>query len=179
MAARGISWVIVLVLLVGCVDSSTPTPTAVSTARPTVDTPKATPPVSSPQPIDISPPFDCPVTKPNGSRPPGETAISAGYYGNGALWTVLPADGILYVRRENDGRLSTKLPWWRGVRGTLTIEGQRLDGAGEFSAHIPDGYGSSGFQATGVYFSDEGCWELRGRAGSAELKFVVNVKDSE
>jgi hypothetical protein len=146
-------WITVLVLLIGC--------------------------TAPPQPIENASSSPCPVTKPNGSQPPGETAISAGYHGNGAVWTALPADGILYVRREDDGRFSTKLPWWRGITGTLTIEGQRLDGTGEFSAHIPDGYGDRGFQATGVYFSHEGCWEARGRVGAAELKFVVDVKAGE
>jgi hypothetical protein len=83
------------------------------------------------------------------------------------------------VRRESDGRLSIKLPWWRGVTGVLTIEGRRLNGDGEFSAHVPDGYGDSGFQATGVYFSSEGCWEVLGHVGSAELKFVVDVRVGE
>jgi hypothetical protein len=123
------------------------------------------------------------VTLPNGSPPPGEKVTSAQHHGNSALWTVLPADGILNVRRESDGRLSTKLPWWRGVTGTLTIEGHRLDegpdGGGKFSADVPEGYGDSGFQATGVYFSSEGCWEVWGRVGSAELKFVVDVQAEE
>ncbi len=149
-------------------------------------------PVWSPQPFETSRPLRCPVmeskgnqpllcpvTRPNGSQPPGEEGLSTEYHGNGALWTVLPADGILNVRRESDGRLSTKLPWWRGVTGMLTIEGRRLDGTGEFAAHIPDGYGDSGFQASGVYFSDEGCWALRGQAGAAELKFVVAVRVGE
>jgi len=95
------------------------------------------------------------------------------------VWTVLPTDGILNVRRESDGHLSTKLPWWRGVTGMLTIEGRRLDGGGEFSASVPDGYGDSGFQAAGVYFSVEGCWEVLGRTGSTQLKFVVDVRVGE
>lgn len=135
-------------------------------------------PAWSPQPIAV-PTFPCPVTSPNGSQPLGEKTISTAHHGNGALWTVLPADGILYVRRESAGLLSTKLPWWRGVTGTLTIEGRRLDGDGKFSAHVPEGYGDSGFQATGVYFSSEGCWEVQGRVGAAALKFVVDVKVDE
>jgi len=83
------------------------------------------------------------------------------------------------VRRESDGRLSIKLPWWRGVAGALTIEGRQLDGDGEFSAHVPEGYGDNGFQATGVYFSSEGCWEVQGQVGAAALKFVVDVKIDE
>ncbi|CAG0929528.1 Tol-Pal system protein TolB [Thermoflexales bacterium] len=140
-------------------------------------------PAWSPRPIENAQSFSCPVSEPNGRRPPGETVISPQYHGHDTLWTVLPADGILTVRRERDGRLSTKLPWWRGITSTLTIEGRRLDGAldggGEFSAHVPDGYGDSGFQASGVYFSSEGCWALVGRAGSATLNFVVEVRMDE
>ena len=83
------------------------------------------------------------------------------------------------MRCESNGLLSTKLPWWRGVTGTLTIDGCRLDGDGEFSAHVPDGYGDSGFQAGGVHFSSEGCWEVQGRIGAAKLKFVVKAKAGE
>jgi dipeptidyl aminopeptidase/acylaminoacyl peptidase len=128
-----------------------------------------------PRPIEVAAAAPCPVTLPNGQTPPDEQAVSTEHHGNGALWTVLPADGILYLRHEPEGWLTTKLPWWREVTGTLSLEGRRLDGTGKFSAHVPDGYDPGGFQPTGVYFSSEGCWEVTGRVGSAELKFVVDV----
>jgi hypothetical protein len=133
-------------------------------------------PAWSPGPIGLIAAADCPVTIPNGLQPPDEKTQSTAYHGNGSIWTALPESGPLFVRREGSGLLSTKLPWWRGITGTLTIEGRRLDGEGNFSADIPAGYGDRGFQATGVYFSEEGCWEVVGRVGGAALRFVVQVK---
>jgi hypothetical protein len=79
-----------------------------------------------------------------------------------------------------------KWPWWRGVRGKIEIEGRRLDApAPPLRAWIPDGYDHSSFQATGLSFPTEGCWEVTGRvrdsAGSvmASLTFVTLVVRGE
>jgi hypothetical protein len=57
-----------------------------------------------------------------------------------------------------DGSLQMKFPWWRAVRGKVEIEGRRLDApAPPIQAHIPDGYGETGFQAMGIYFPTAGC----------------------
>jgi hypothetical protein len=78
-----------------------------------------------------------------------------------------------------DGSLGMKWGWWRGVAGPLTIAGRRLDAAAPaLRADIPEGYGDSGFQATGLIFPTAGCWEATGQVGQAELTFttlVVNV----
>jgi len=75
-----------------------------------------------------------------------------------------------------DGSLQMKFPWWRGVRGSLTIDGRRLDAPGSrLRARIPSGYRDSGFQATGLIFPTPGCWEVTGRVGEASLTFVVVV----
>jgi hypothetical protein len=69
-----------------------------------------------------------------------------------------------------------KFPWVRGVRGKLTIQGKRLDApAPPLRAHIPDGYGDTGFQATGIIFPTEGCWEVTGKVGDSSLTFVTRV----
>jgi hypothetical protein len=69
-----------------------------------------------------------------------------------------------------------KLGWWRGVAGKLAITGERLDGqAPALSAHVPDGYGATGFQATAVTFPTTGCWKVVGSVGDARLTFVVRV----
>jgi hypothetical protein len=97
-------------------------------------------------------------------------------HGNGKLWTILPVDGILVVVPEKDGTLGAKFPWWRTVKGRLTIQGRRLDGAeGVLRSNIPKGYGATGFQSTALFFSGEGCWEIRGEADGAALTFVLNV----
>ena len=128
-----------------------------------------------------SDPSPCPVTKPNGNTPPGEHP-SSNHHGNGSLWSALWPDGTVVFRRGGsgfvleDGSLSMKFPWWRGVKGKLTIGGRRLDGsAPPLCARIPDGYGDTGFQATALIFPTEGCWEVTGKASDASLTFVVLV----
>jgi hypothetical protein len=77
---------------------------------------------------------------------------------------------------HSDGSLSMKFPWWRGVRGRLTIEGRRLDASAPLlRATIPEGYSETGFQATGLIFSTEGCWEVTGKVGDTSLVFVTRV----
>ena len=123
---------------------------------------------------------ECPVTAGNGSRPPGETVESPHFLGNGEIWTVLWPEGVVLIPRgrvEDDGTLSMKFPWWRGVAGALVISGRRLDAPSvPLRADIPDGYGPIGFQATALIFANEGCWEVTGRVGEAELTFVTRVQ---
>ncbi len=122
----------------------------------------------------------CRVTAPNGDTPPGERP-SAAHHGNGALWTVLFSQGKVVFGKGvgfvlADGSLSMKKPWWRGVRGKLTVEGRRLDATGPpLRAAIPEGYGETGFQATALIFPTVGCWEVTGKVGEASLTFVTEV----
>jgi hypothetical protein len=122
------------------------------------------------QPVRVGP---CPVTVANGRKP--------GNHGNGALFTGLWPNGTVLATPEHvrpDGSIEMKFPWWRGngVRGALKISGRRLDGrAPPLKAHIPLGYGPTGFQATGLIFATEGCWQVTGRAGKGRLTFVTRV----
>ena len=61
--------------------------------------------------------------------------------------------------------------------GDLRISGRRLDAAAPpLRDDVPDGYGSTGFQASGVHFPTEGCWEVTGDLGTATtLSFVTFV----
>jgi len=135
-------------------------------------------PILAPTPTTYSIPASCPVTLPNGSTPPGEQP-SPTYHGNGQLWTALWPEGAVLIPPQMvqpDGSSSMKWGWWRGVEGQLTIEGRRLDAsASPLGAVIPDGYGDTGFQPGGLIFSTEGCWEVTGKVGQAELTFVVYV----
>jgi hypothetical protein len=138
--------------------------------------------VGTPEPAvsAASPPLGCAVTPPNHDIPPGQGqnpgAAQAPYYGNGRLWTVLSSDGIVREAKRHDGSISQKFPWWRGVRGQLMITGRRLDARGpELRAHIPDGYGPTGFQATAIIFPTPGCWSVTGTVGEAKLSFVTLV----
>jgi hypothetical protein len=86
---------------------------------------------------------------------------------------------------EPDGSLGMKFPWWRenGLRGKLKIYGKRLDApAPPLRASIPEGYGDTGFQSTGLIFPTAGCWEVTGEVGDTRLTFVtrvVRIKESK
>jgi hypothetical protein len=70
-----------------------------------------------------------------------------------------------------------KIPWWRAIRGHLTVRGKRLDAPHEhLEAKIPQGYGETGFQPSLLKFSSEGCWEITGSVGEAALTFVAKVQ---
>jgi hypothetical protein len=126
----------------------------------------------------------CPVTLPIGAAPSGQErpfASSALAFGNNQLWVVpIQEDGVIRADSrsiESDGSISTKFGWWRITPGTLSISGRRLDAsAPPLRADVPDGYGSSGFQASGVFFPSEGCWEITGAVGNASLSFVTFVR---
>lgn len=125
---------------------------------------------AAPQPQREAP---CPFTVPNGGPPPGNTGPAN--FGDGKLWVWVPG-GKLYLAPDSDGRLSEKFGWWREVPGTLTIEGHRLDARAPWlNASVPDGYGPTGFQATGITFPTPGCWEITGHVGSESLTFVVEI----
>jgi hypothetical protein len=119
----------------------------------------------------------CPLTIANG-RTPSRRNNSGMNHGNGKLWTALWPHNVVIAtpdQIEPDGAIGMKWPWYRGVRGRLQIEGRRLDGkAPPVSADIPS-YGNSGFQPSGIYFPTQGCWEITGRVGTAELTFVTVV----
>jgi hypothetical protein len=113
----------------------------------------------------------CPVTKP---------ALPSGRYGPARLWTFLPRDGVLHVRRGVDGRLGDKLAWIpdreRGV--SLTVSGRRLDAPGKLRVlGVNWGYSSTGkgSWASAVVFPKAGCWRITGRAGTTTLSYVVKV----
>jgi hypothetical protein len=100
----------------------------------------------------------CNVTRPNGSQPPGGNIGGPNVYGNGLLWVSISGENVVVGDPDASGAVRDKFPWWRGVTGALRIEGRRLDGAAPpLSANIPDGYGSTGFQASSVSFPTEGC----------------------
>jgi hypothetical protein len=56
----------------------------------------------------------------------------------------------------------------------LQIVGHELNTNATIVATIPDGYDQS-FQATGITFPTEGCYEITARSGDAALTFVVKV----
>ncbi len=117
----------------------------------------------------------CSITHPNGSKPPGPT-FGAEFDGNGSMWVGLWHSNVVVWNAQADGSVTTKFGWWRGVPGKFRIEGHRLDArAPPLIGHVPDGYGDSGFQSSGITFPGEGCWQVTGRVGDASLTFVTLV----
>ena len=116
----------------------------------------------------------CAITRPNGSVPPGST-FGSEFHGNGSLWVGVPPSNVVVEEPGADGAIAAKYGWWRAVTGALRIEGRRSDGpAPPLTASVPDGYGDTGFQSSGISFPTEGCWEVTGRAGGASLTFVTS-----
>lgn len=123
----------------------------------------------------------CPVTRPDpdaaappivGNGPPGTL------YGNSALWVGLPPDGEALLLRQPDGSFRRKFMWWRLKVGQLTIQAVRLDVAtAAVRGETADGYGDSGFQPSGIAFTEEGCWQVTGRLGDDTLTFVILVRE--
>jgi hypothetical protein len=147
-------------------------------------TPKTSAPVIQPPAVYAAPP-GCAVTLPGSAgEPPFDKASLFGggsSYGNAAMWVGgLWPGGVLAAEPafvEPDGSVRVKLGWYRIVPGTLSISGRRLDAAAPpLRSQVPQGYGDSGFQSSGVAFPTEGCWEVTGKAGTGSpLTFVVYV----
>lgn len=139
-------------------------------------------PAFSPDRITLADAEDCPLTQPTTAPPEiGDRLFGSGSaYGNDDLWVGgLGEDGILAVSEsyaESDGSVSTKLGWWRNVAGSVEIRGRRLDApAPAMSGQGSEGYGQIGFQASGVTFPTEGCWEVTGSIGESAITFVTFV----
>jgi len=144
------------------------------------------PDAPSGSPASVADVGTCPLTLPAGVAADGQDrpfASSALAFGNSRLWVVpLQEDGVIRAEPsavESDGSISTKFGWWRITPGKLTISGRRLDGpAPVLRVSVPDGYGSSGFQASGVIFPSGGCWEITASVGDGLLSFVTFVTRS-
>ena len=102
------------------------------------------------------------------------------YIGNGRLWAGLWPRGLVIVPPDNISRrgvLRMKFMWYRGssVHGVLHISGSQLDADGGVRGRTA-GYGLTGFNASSIYFSGQGCYRVTGRAGEAALSFVTLVR---
>jgi hypothetical protein len=125
----------------------------------------------------------CPVTSPRGKAQVspdgfnhGNRSLAVALWPSGRLVAGRLRDGSSYAETNPDGSIVAKLGWWRAVEGPLNIEGERLDApAPPLRAHIPAGYGPTGFQATELTFATRGCWKVVGSIDRARLTFIVLV----
>jgi hypothetical protein len=168
---------IVAVVLSGCTPGPVP-----PTPEPTTG---STPTPATGQSVTMADAARCPVTKPSRFAPPPGVAEGILFgaessHGNGQLWVGgLGKDGVIVAGPdfvESDGSIGIKFGWYRVATGQLSITGRRLDGDGPPArASVPDGYGGTGFQSSGVHFPTEGCWAVTGTVGPTALTFVTFV----
>jgi len=155
---------------------------------PTAGPPAASPPVASrattpsPGPLTRAEARWCPRTVishaigPMGGSPAGNVPQTSAY-GNGKLFVwALDVHGTIVAPPDmvnRDGSIGWKFPWMRMVPGSLTITGRRLDApAPPLKSYVPFGYGHTGFQASGVTFPSEGCWQITGKVDHTSVTFV-------
>jgi len=130
----------------------------------------------------------CPVTEPDWAKPPEDSAVQGspayGFYfvnDDRSIWASAwwAGEEGYHLRVGEEGN---KVGWFRPAGALLEISGRRIDGqAPPLDAHVPCCYPTR-FQATGLTFPTEGCWEVAARAAdtaraaTSELTFVVWVE---
>jgi hypothetical protein len=117
----------------------------------------------------------CPTTEPIQAQPPDDPNADAFGYslwqinGDRTLWATWGAD------RLKAGRKANKVLWIRPAGAQLTVSGRRLDAsAPPMKATIPCCY-PTGYQASGLTFPSEGCWQVDAAAGTSKLTFITAV----
>ena len=126
--------------------------------------------------------LSCPLTEPVLATPPEDSAVLnppvEGYYfvnEDGSIWASAwwaeMDDYELHVNEEG-----IKVGSFRPAGAVLEITGERVDAqAPLLEAHVPCCYPTR-FQAAGLYFPTEGCWEVNAKAADSELSFFVWVE---
>jgi hypothetical protein len=133
-------------------------------------------PLSSAVPDGAGPAAPCAVSNAVQETPPNDP--NADPFGAGP-WYV-NADRSIWagwdaVRMKSGGR-GNKVLWIRPAGSDLVVSARRLDGeSGKFEAEIPCCY-PTGFQPSGLRFSEPGCWEISAKAGSRSLTFITRVQ---
>ena len=133
--------------------------------------------------LRVLPTASCPVTRPNGNRPPRQPR-SVNWYGNGLLWARVEGDGSYSVPREQvaaDGSIGNKLLWVTTPPWSKpAVTGERLDAAAPPLKVL--GVNTGSFQGdvdpshmTPVSFPSPGCWRLTARIADVSLVYVVQV----
>lgn len=117
----------------------------------------------------------CPATEAIRAEPPRDP--NADPFGVGPWYvnadrTIWASAGVRLVA----GPKGNKVLWIRPQGTQLTIAGRRLDSnAAPAKATIPCCY-RTGFQASGLAFPTEGCWQVSAKAGTSELTFITRVE---
>jgi hypothetical protein len=178
MLTRSLTIFLLLSVLVAC--ASAP-PAESASAKNVLITP-TTPQQSDQKQENKTASQACPLAEPVWAKPPDDAAVQGstelGYYFVNedrsiwaSAWWTGQEDYQLQASKQG-----IKLGWFRPAGATLEITGQRIDAqAPALEAHIPCCYPTR-FQATGLSFPTEGCWEVTAKAADSELSFVVWVE---
>lgn len=97
--------------------------------------------------------------------------------GAATLWAAVPnSDWITYNPDPPTAGYpyGLKQSWFRTASGQVTIDVERLDGPGDATIRVPDGYGTDGFQVSGIEFDTPGCWRIVGTDGTSATTIHVN-----
>ena len=123
----------------------------------------------------------CLLTEPFWVKPPEDSAVLdppayGDYFVNEdrSIW----ASASWATQKELEMNVAgewIKVGWFRPAGAELVITGQRRDGkAPSLDAEAGCCYPTR-FQASGLYFPTEGCWEVTAKAANRELSFAVWV----
>lgn len=135
-------------------------------------------------------PAACTVTEPAWLTPPEDSAVSGApatgyYYVNadrsiwGSAWWDEAGVGGEGEDALHAGGEGIKMGWFRPAGAELVITGERIDGeAPPLEAHAPCCYPTR-FQASGLVFPTEGCWQVNAEAEGKTLSFIVWVNPEE
>lgn len=109
-------------------------------------------------------------------------AMGSPVHGHGALWSVAFDRSWVDFRVDPPGPAISglKLGWYRTEPGHVEVTVELLPSSEEHlrpgvtwdppagSARVPDGYGLTGFQVSGIEFPAPGCWSVTGELVSPE-----------
>ncbi len=118
---------------------------------------------------------ECPVTIPNRNRPPGATG-GWRFHGNGRLWAVVPADGIVTTNPLGGEKLVWAGLVWAGA--PLSVRYRPFGVAGqETRASVVSGSmgGYDGPSWASRMSFQPGCWQITARQLDVSLSYVAQV----
>jgi hypothetical protein len=113
----------------------------------------------------------CPVTSTVWARAPREPGVDPLV----GPWYINADRSIWAMHTHTWQTGGEKVPWIRPAGAKLVMVVRRLDGpAPPLKVQIP-GFYPTAFQATGMDFPTQGCWEVTAKAGGKLLRFVTKV----
>jgi len=119
-------------------------------------------------------PASCPVTPTVRADAPREAGVGP----LAGAWHINADRSIWALHQVWRSGIANKEPWIRPAKVPPVVTGRRLNGtAPPVKVAVPGSYVTR-FQATGMEFPVAGCWEVTGKAGDKELRFVTEVESS-